>query len=129
MRRLQAVRFARRSSASFLPDNRLDAILFESNGGATTSFGYEVIIGRKGSREGAKIAKLYGAVRNSQAYGVDIRWNSNNELVIEYLNVKSPPEIQEAIDVDGRHIHVLVRSGVTNLNAPSGGMLYNLKRR
>lgn len=56
------------------PDGRLDAIVFETNGGATTSFGYKVEVAKKGSRSGTEGANLYGAVRNAQAYGVNIRW-------------------------------------------------------
>ena len=111
------------------PNSRLDAVLFETNGGATTSFGYEVVVCKRGTRKGASAVKLYGAVRNANAYGVDMRWNGNNELVIEYLSARDVSSVHDNINVEGQQIHVLLRSGVTDPTAPSGGMLYNLRRK
>jgi len=110
------------------PDGTMDAVLFESNGGATTSFGYEVQIGAKGVHAGKSVARFYGAVRNSQAYGVDLHWQSNDTLTVEYLTSKLPPQVQELADVNGRSVHVVVRSGVEDKSAPAGGMLWNLRQ-
>src|SRR5690348_12320464 len=68
------------------PSGDLVATVIEINGGAATSFGYEVRIARKGfSVGGTKVASLYGAVRNDHAYGVNLRWVSDQELHVEYL--------------------------------------------
>lgn len=58
-----------------------------------------------------------------------MKWNGNDELDIEYLKAKAPPNIQAAVDIDGRDIHVVAKDGITDPSAPSGGMLYNLKRK
>src|SRR3954462_9773236 len=65
------------------PDGQVQAVLFETNGGATTSFGYDVELH---DRHGASfsVAKLYGAVRNAHAWGVNLRWKVD-PLSIEYL--------------------------------------------
>jgi len=110
------------------PDNRIDAVLFETNGGATTSFGYEVELGNKDSQRGQRVARLYGANRNAQAYGANLRWKNKNTLVIEYLETKTPPEVQNSIHVDGHDVQIILRPGVEDLTAPSGSMLYNLHK-
>src|SRR6267142_6719220 len=54
------------------PNANVDAVLVETNGGATTSFGYEVFIfprGQKPKRSDHAVASLYGAGRNDHAYG------------------------------------------------------------
>ena len=90
------------------PDGRVEAVLVETNGGATTSFGYEVHVVEKGRPAGDRVAWLYGAGRNAQAYGANLKWTGENELVIEYIKVS-------------------LRSGVNDPTAPAGGMLYNLE--
>src|SRR5262245_61369365 len=67
------------------PDGRLDAVLFELNGGATTSFAYEVAVVEKGRKDGDRVAWLYGAVRNDSAYGANLKWAGETELAIEFL--------------------------------------------
>ena len=88
----------------------------------------EVQIGAKGVHAGKSVARFYGAVRNSQAYGVDLHWQSNDTLSVEYLTSKLPPQVQELADVNGRSVHVVVRSGVEDKSAPAGGMLWNLRQ-
>lgn len=111
------------------PDGRLDAILFEKNGGATTSFGYVVEIGESGRRHGKKAAELYGAVRNANAYGVDLRWADARTLVVECLSTEEPAKVEPSVEVDGNAVKVLLHTGIANKNAPDGGMLYNLQHR
>ncbi len=111
------------------PDNNLDAVLFENNGGATTSFGYEIILAPKGRRTGTQVGKLYGAVRNGHAYGLNMKWSSNEEIVIEYLSTEQSPIIQKEVVFEGHHIRIVVHAGVTDPSAPGGGMLYNLRHK
>jgi len=49
-------------------------------------------------------------------------------LTVEYLTSKLPPQVQELADVNGRSVHVAVRSGVEDKSAPAGGMLWNLRQ-
>jgi hypothetical protein len=110
------------------PDGRVEAALYETNGGATSSFEYEVEL-RQAGRRGLQVASIYGAVRNENAYGLNMKWNGNDELDIEYLRAKAPPNIQSTTNIDGRNVRVIVKDGITDPSAPSGGMLYNLKRK
>jgi hypothetical protein len=110
----------------------VDAVLVETNGGATTSFGYEVFIlprGQKPKRSDHAVASLYGAGRNEHAYGVNLRWTSNDTLVVEYLDVQHADWLNGSIGVNGRVINIVMKSGVNDPTAPPGGMLYNLERR
>jgi hypothetical protein len=111
------------------PDGKLDAILFEKNGGATTSFGYVVEVAASGKRHGTKAAELYGAVRNANAYGVDLHWPDARTLVVECLRTEDPPKVEPSVEVNSETVIVLLRTGIENKTAPDGGMLYNLKHR
>ena len=114
------------------PSRRLDAVVIETNGGATTSFGYEVHVVQKGqpAKKEAKseVAFLYGATRSESAYGVKPRWESDSELVIEFFSVKQLIRKVKDVRVAGTKVNVTLRGGVKDPSAPGGGMLYNLRR-
>jgi hypothetical protein len=110
------------------PSGDFVATVIEINGGATTSFGYEVRIARKGFNvEGTEVASLYGAVRNGRAYGVNLRWVSDRELHVEYLTAKSAEVLPSRMLAPS--VHVTLESGISDSSAPPGGMLYNLQGR
>lgn len=73
------------------PDGQTVAVLYEENGGATTSLAYEVTLGTKNSPGQKSVASLYGAVRNREAYGVDLKWSDSSTLVLECLSLKAAP--------------------------------------
>jgi hypothetical protein len=109
------------------PSGNIDAVLFETNGGATTSFGYEVYVVKRGSQPlGSPAVLLYGAVRNQHAYGANLRWPSPDSLAVEYLSAKSAKVKMHTQSVGTQSIHFVLREGVTDNAAPPGGMLYNL---
>ncbi|HEY3269380.1 MAG TPA: hypothetical protein VGM37_20905 [Armatimonadota bacterium] len=113
------------------PSHKVDAVVVETNGGATTSFGYEVYLTAPGKpyTDGVEVANLYGAVRNSSAYGVNAKWRGPGRLAIEYL-VATNAEISSARAlVGGQAVLVTLKSGVYDPKARSGGMLYNLRGR
>ena len=110
------------------PNGSLEAVLTETNGGATTSFGYEVTLGPRGANNTQRVASLYGAIRNPQAYGVNLVWTNNHVLRIQYLRAKAVPHAVNTISVNGRQIEVELQSGVEDPTAPSGGMQYNLQK-
>jgi hypothetical protein len=114
------------------PNANVDAVLVETNGGATTSFGYQVFLlprGQKPKEADHAVASLYGAGRNERAYGVNLRWTSNDTLFIEYLKAQHADWRNGALAVNGRVINIVMKSGVADPTAPHGGMLYNLERR
>ena len=62
----------------------------EVNGGATSSMGYEVYLTRPDMPTSeARVARLYDAVRNESAYGVNLQWESASELSLQYLSAKT----------------------------------------
>ena len=111
------------------PDGQTDAIIIESNGGATTSFWYDVCFARRGENcttyESA--AMLYGAGRNDYSYGVNVRWDGTNDLIIEYQTAQSTKVANAPVLPSGQRIDVHLRPGVTDLEAPPGSMLQNAK--
>jgi len=112
------------------PSVKLDAVLIETNGGATTSFGYQIYVVEHGAQpSGAPSAFLYGAVRNQHAYGANLRWANDSSLVIEYLTAKSKKINKSVLSVGGQSVQIALQDGVSDPSAPSGGMLYNMRGR
>lgn len=58
-----------------------------------------------------------------------MKWNGNDELDVEYLKAKAPPNIRSTAEIDGKNIRVVAKEGIIDAAAPSGGMLYNLNRK
>jgi hypothetical protein len=111
------------------PDGRVEAVLVETNGGATTAFGYEVRVIEKGGYRATEVAWLYGAARSDSASGVNLRWASDTELLIEYRKSDRERLEMSTLRVAGRDVRIGLRSGVTDSGAPPGGMLYSLKQK
>lgn len=110
------------------PDGRVDAVIVESNGGATTSFGYQVELREKSFwRRSEDVAFLYGATRNESAWGVNARWLNDHELRVEYLDAKEASLDKAHVRLAGRDITIALQKGVEDPSAPPGGMLYNLE--
>jgi len=112
------------------PSGRLDAVLVETNGGATTSFGYYAYIVPHGKtyERGPRVADLYAAGRSRRAWGANLRWEGPSQLVIEYLTAQQE-KLNRPLAVVGQDtIIVSLRSGVLDTTAPGGGMLYNLEK-
>ena len=110
------------------PSGDFVATVIEINGGATTSFGYEVRITRKGFSVGStEVASLYDAVRSDRAYGVNLRWVSDQELHVEYQTAQSAEVLPSRILAPS--VHVVLEPGISDPSAPPGGMLYNLQGR
>ena len=113
------------------PSGRIDAVLAETNGGATTSFGYKILLVPTGGKfsDGVEVASLYGATRNESAYGANLKWDGAQKLIVEYFKAKSEPSIKDTATVAEEQVQVSLRSGVKDPTAPAGGMLYNLEQR
>jgi hypothetical protein len=110
------------------PDGTTRAILFETNGGATTAFGYEIKLrrARAGTDDTVAAGELYGATRSDCSWGVNLRWSSPTELVVEFMEAdqtKLPAQVQ----IGNKSVVVTQRSGVSDEAAPCGGMLANLR--
>jgi hypothetical protein len=111
------------------PDGALDAVLIEMNGGATTSFGYDVeVVPHAGKADAAAVATLYGATRNGQAFGANLRWVGARELSIDYLEARWTRQKESTATVGNEKVAVVLHPGVTDNSAPPGGMAYNLRR-
>jgi hypothetical protein len=112
------------------PSGKVDAVVVETNGGATTSFGYEVHVVRKtdSPTAGSEAAFIYGAGRNEHAFGVNLRWRSDDVLVVEYLDAKRVVRLRSQVTAMDHHVTISLVSGVRDTTAPAGGMHYNLQR-
>jgi hypothetical protein len=115
---------ARRTS----PSGKLDAVLFEVNGGATTSFAYQVYIVKKNekvARTAPTVASAYAASRSPCAYGLNLRWRGERKLDVEYLSAQFE-NTTSPVKVEGSEpVQIELRSGIVDASAPSGGMLWN----
>jgi hypothetical protein len=112
------------------PNGKMDAVLFETNGGATTTFGYEVYVVEHGAQpSGSPAVSLYGAIRNQHAYGADLKWTSPDSVAVEFLSARFVKIEKPVLSVGTQTVHLVVHEGVLDNAAPSGGMLYNLRGR
>jgi hypothetical protein len=113
------------------PAGRFDAVLVETNGGATTSFGYRVLIVIHGShwRTGLDVAFLYGAVRSRDAFGANLKWRDDVQLAVEYLEARDAKLPRPVTTLQGTSVSTALVAGVSDSTAPPGGMLYNLQGR
>ena len=111
------------------PSGKLDAVLVETNGGATTSLGYEIYVLPKGEKavKGNDVASLYAACRNKSAYGANLRWKKDS-LVIEYLTARQEEKKSDTVTVAGEKVRILLEAGVEDPSAPGGGMLHKLEK-
>jgi hypothetical protein len=112
------------------PSGKIDAVLVETNGGATTSFRYGVHLVASGSAPAApnRVAVLDGATRNETAYGTNLVWRGPTLLVVEFLDAKSAKIERAVSEIGGARVVVAIEEGVRDPSAPAGGMLYNLHR-
>lgn len=106
----------------------MDAILVETNGGATTSFGYYVFVVPSGVKLKERddkyiVAKMYGATRNRNAYGANLNWSIKERLRIEYLSAHSAEVLDSSINYAGFDVAVELVAGVEDTAASPGGML------
>ena len=111
------------------PSGEMEAVVFEINGGATTSFAYEVAI--EDSRLigiTRKVAYTYGAIRNNKgAYGVTPRWVSDEELHIEFYSSRHDETFSPYQRLFASPVRVEMKLNINDLSAPAGGMLRNLE--
>ena len=87
------------------PSGRVKAILVQSNGGATTSLGYAVLLrpARFGWGRSVEVALLDGAVKRNCAPGVTLHWqsaarhqtnqNGVDADVVTHVNLNFPPRL------------------------------------
>lgn len=112
------------------PSGKVDAVLFETNGGATTSFGYDIYIVEHGAKpSGSPAISLYGAVRSQSAYGANLKWVSPNSVAVEFLSAKSTKIKKPTLSLGDQIVQLAVHEGVADDSAPAGGMFYNLRGR
>lgn len=106
------------------PDGRTHAILLETNGGATTSFGYQVELHPADHQGEPPIGAgtLYGAIRSDCAYGVDLHWLDPTTLALRFESAKQV-RVPSSLVVGGHQIRIVPQAGYKNDAAPCGGML------
>jgi hypothetical protein len=112
------------------PNGLTDAVLMVSGGNATVSPGYDIVLTRAGGSSiwGTDVAGLYAAVRSDSAYGVNLRWPSNDSLRIEFLRAQTVNKFTPSVKIHNQTVFVSLDSGIADLRAPAGGMLYNQQR-
>ena len=108
------------------PDGKADAVVVEVNAGATADFAYDVFVLPHGAAIGGEAAlRLYGATRNAQASGVNLRWVSPTQLRVEYLEARRILQEPKTVTVAGTPVQVEAVAGVNDPAAPAGGMEYS----
>jgi hypothetical protein len=127
---LQGCRSSDEVSRVTNPSGAIDAVLVERNGGATSTFSYDVHVVPRGMKPAgrSRVAVLVGATRSETAYGANLVWRGPTLLGIEFLRAARAELEEAAVDVAGARVVIALREGVRDPSAPAGGMLRNLKR-
>lgn len=113
-------------AAVMSPDGATRAVLFETNGGATTAFDYEIELQpTRDSNEAVAAGELYGASRSECSWGVNLHWLSPTELAIEFMEADRTA-IPAQVELGAKSVTLRQLSGVSDKAAPCGGMLANL---
>ena len=88
------------------PSGHIEAVLDENGCGATTSFGYVVSLKPVASSmaNGVRVASAYGAVRNDDAYGMNLVWVDENTLEVQYWKAQWVTLEAPDVSVDGTSI-------------------------
>jgi hypothetical protein len=108
------------------PDGATRAVLFETNGGATTAYGYEIELQptSQHSDEAVAAGELYGATRSQCSWGVNLLWLSPTELAIDFKEADRTA-IPAQVEVGSKSVSLVERPGMSDEVAPCGGMLAN----
>ena len=104
------------------PDGRTHAILIETNGGATTAFGYLVEL-HPSDHQGQKpvrVADFY-RVNSDCEYGLGMRWKDANTLLLG-IGSAAQMHVDQSVTVGGKQIRVSVETGVGDAADPCRGM-------
>jgi hypothetical protein len=90
------------------PSNDLDAVVLETNGGATTAFGYRVHVVPAGRSAfwGAQVAYVESAATCAGARGVAPRWTTADQLDLEYRAARSAHLGSPSLAMKGRMLTV-----------------------
>lgn len=109
------------------PDRGVDAVVLESSGGATTSFGYDVCLAPHGEKCCATdvAVSVYGAIRNDQAYGVNVQWADSQRLIVAYMRAERVAMKRSSAVFGNMAVAVDLKPGVVDSTAPAGAMQYN----
>ncbi len=112
------------------PNGAFDAVLFETNGGATshlvTTFMSLNMVRRQRTLPLFHSMAPFGI----KAHTAPISNGWHPDLVaVEYLSAKSSKIKMPVVSVRNQAIRLVARDGVADNTAPSGGMLYNLRGR
>ena len=104
------------------PDGRTHAILIETNGGATTAFGYLVELHPSDhqGQEPVRVADFY-RVESDCEYGLDMRWADANTLVLG-IRSASQMHVDKSASVGGKIIRVIIETGAGQSADPCRGM-------
>lgn len=104
------------------PDGRTHAILTETNGGATTAYGYLVELHPSDhqGQEPIRVADFYN-VGSDCEYGLSMRWRDANTLVLA-INSADQMHVAPSADVGGKHIRMIVQTRTHASPEPCQGM-------
>jgi hypothetical protein len=114
------------------PSGAFDAIVFEINGGATTSFGYEVHIATAGAQlkpmspiQGRKTSAihLYGAT-TKLGYGMSLVWTSPTALLVEYEQARDAALQKPAVNIGNATVSVSLKNDFASDQPLPHGIIY-----
>ena len=86
------------------PDGRLEAVVVEGNGGATTASWHRVELVERGEGGGRVVARFHGA------RDLAVRWSSPASVVLEYTEAHEAELKKASVEIAGRRVVVALSS-------------------
>ncbi len=111
-------------SSVWSPDKSIVATVTETDAGATASLGYIIKVQNKNQIFSftKEVANLNDAYRSTCASGVDLEWESDNILLIKYLEARWTNLPSEKVNIGGRVITIKLVPKINNYGARCGRM-------
>lgn len=106
------------------PDASVDAVVEQTDAGATTAPGYLISFPAHGCAPGDAVLRVVGATRSSSGYGVAVRWDGPRAVTVAYLDARftDPATTPFTAATLAGPVSVTLHPGVVDPSAPSGTM-------
>ena len=110
---LSGCRFHDQMARIASPNGQLEAVVFESSGGAIDDVIDEVWVVPKGSHGGKRVAWFDDPLKDEHNYGVNVKWDSACHLAIEYLRAGRAELLIRKTVIAGQDVEISLRSNGT----------------
>ena len=93
------------------PSGLLEAVVVETDGGATTPFNHLVYVVERGAQAQANpVVVLRSAIRYADQRGVDVQWSAADQLRVEYQQARSITVNAPTVTIVPHTVYIALRA-------------------